>query len=146
MIQITHKFKKVFGTNNSYMNIKQGKMRIKKPEVWEYQKEWAHIGISIRSELKNFDPNRHYISLTVQWFNPKFFTQKGNVSLTAGDTDGVIKFIKDGLFTGIGINDVYVKRESITQLPTKSEEKSHVVSVLISIERLDLLLPIAFDD
>jgi len=132
MIQLTRRLDRVYGINNSY--IIRGKFRTKKKEVSDYQKEWQYLAQEHRHLFKNFNPKEKYLTIETVWYNPKFYKKDGSMSKTAGDTDGIIKFIKDGICDGLGINDAFVKKESISQLPTN--EKHHAVSVLVGIENL----------
>jgi len=136
MFLISQKLDKVYGTNNSYI-INNGR-RFKCKEVASYQKSWEFLASANRHIFRNFDPKSNYIQLDIMWYNPKFYKKNGELSKTAGDTDGVVKFIKDGICDGIGLNDAFVKKESVIQLP--SDLSHHSVSVVVSIEYLSGLV------
>jgi len=130
----------VFNTNHGYVITTIGKhaRRFKKPEVSKYQKEFESAARHYRKHFDFFDPKKDYIEMKIYWYNPKFFTAKKELSKTSGDTDGIVKFIKDGIANGIGINDAFFKNESIVQLP--STNKEHHLLISVSIESIHNLI------
>lgn len=129
----------IYNTNNGYVITTIGKhaRRFKKPEVAKYQKEIEKLASTVKHYFDNFDSKRHYIKLNLYWYNPKFFNKDGSLNKRAGDTDGIVKFIKDGIAKGIDLDDAFFKCEQIIQLPSSDINR---LSVELSQENLHTLL------
>jgi hypothetical protein len=136
LIQISIKFDSITNVNNGYV-INQGR-RFKNNKSKTFQKTWTDAISPHKDLFKNFNYKTNYFSLTVYWHNPKFFTKDKKLSKQSGDIESFIKFLQDGVFQGIGIDDCTVKRLEIVELP--AIEKSHTITINLSMENLNSLI------
>lgn len=136
MIQFTFKFEQVMGTNNGYI-INRG-FRTKSAKSNKFQSIIEKTVARNKNYFARYDPKNEYFKIELFWYNPKFYKKNNKtMSKVAGDIDGPIKFILDGVFKGIGIDDYACKSLNILQLP--SNDKYHVLAINVTTEKLSNL-------
>lgn len=136
MFLITLETDKVIGTNNGYIINTRSKFasRVKSKQARKWQEEWELCSSQFKHLFKDFDLKSNFISIDIYWYNPKFYKKDKSLSKTCGDVDGCEKFIIDGIFKGIGLDDSCLKTKTITQLPTAN--KLHSVSAVVEKRNL----------
>jgi Holliday junction resolvase RusA-like endonuclease len=78
-----------------------------------------------------FDRRYHYVKCNWKLYRKEevYWTKKGFLSLTAGDTDNYKKLFKDCIFNYMDLNDGVVKCENIISLSSKADYMTCVLKL-----------------
>ncbi len=78
-----------------------------------------------------YERQHHYIKLMFKLYrkNSSFWTKKGTISLTSGDTDNYKKLFKDCLFEHLELNDAIVCSEQIIKLPANTDYMTAIIKL-----------------
>ena len=114
MIQFGIELEKLPNINNGYIKAKGRVFRSS-----EARNFCNLIELEARRAAKDFKVihKKFYFSLTTYWYNPKFYTKKGEINKRAGDIDSFVKFSQDAIMKGVGYDDSLIKQKDIIQMP-----------------------------